>query len=182
MEYLHRNGQIPSAVHIPDRATASPRMSLSESEDQSRFPRFAMDTQFIVGQDEQGHWLALEANGLRGGIFVDRGAAWRFARTETRQCPDAVRFSKTPLTLWAKSIDPPGSDERQKLKPLASRQTSGRFSNFLQRSPKLATNRRRLQPFLVWWRRLPRRLKSALSSLRTRRLSSGRALRAGGVK
>lgn len=52
---------------------------------------------FVVGQDAQGRWLALEDHGLAGGIFRDRQGALRYAAFETDRRPDAVRLSAERL-------------------------------------------------------------------------------------
>jgi hypothetical protein len=38
--------------------------------------------QFVVGQDEEGHRVAIEANGGGGGLFVNREAAVKYAASE----------------------------------------------------------------------------------------------------
>ena len=55
---------------------------------------------FVIGQDEQGHWVALEYEGLEGGLFANREAALKYVAAETgRRRPTAVLAAK-PLTLW----------------------------------------------------------------------------------
>ena len=56
---------------------------------------------FLVGQDGEGHWLAVETHGHGGGIFVSRDKAVRYARDECRQ-PDAIRFVDGPIRLFAR--------------------------------------------------------------------------------
>jgi hypothetical protein len=56
--------------------------------------------QFVVGQDETGHWVAVESSGCGGGIFVNRQAALNYAAVEAGQRSDAVRCSNEPLALW----------------------------------------------------------------------------------
>ena len=46
--------------------------------------------QFVVGQDETGHWVAVESSGRGGGIFVDRQAALNYAACEAGRRSDAV--------------------------------------------------------------------------------------------
>ncbi|WP_158811039.1 hypothetical protein [Beijerinckia sp. L45] len=55
--------------------------------------------QFLVGQDAQGHWLAVETHGLGGGIFITRDAALHYALSETGKRPGAVSFAPLPITL-----------------------------------------------------------------------------------
>lgn len=54
---------------------------------------------FLVGQDAQGRWLAVETHGLGGGLFRDRRAAMHYAAAETDHRPGAVRLSAEPLAL-----------------------------------------------------------------------------------
>ena len=56
---------------------------------------------YLVGQDGEGHWLAVEVHGLGGGIFTSRGDALRYARDESRHQPGAVRFADAPVRLFA---------------------------------------------------------------------------------
>jgi hypothetical protein len=37
---------------------------------------------FLVGKDNQGHWVVKDQKGLRGGIFVDRAQALKYAMHE----------------------------------------------------------------------------------------------------
>jgi hypothetical protein len=48
---------------------------------------------FIVGQDPEGHWVAIETHGRAGGIFRSRKAAVDYAEDETDHRPDAVFLS-----------------------------------------------------------------------------------------
>ncbi len=54
---------------------------------------------FIVGQDREGHWLAVETHGLGGGIFRSRDTAFHYARDECHRRPGAVRLVDEPITL-----------------------------------------------------------------------------------
>jgi hypothetical protein len=56
--------------------------------------------QFVVGQDETGHWVAVESSGRGGGIFVDRQAALNYAAFEAGGRSGAVQCSTEPLALW----------------------------------------------------------------------------------
>ena len=55
---------------------------------------------FLVGQDGEGHWLAVETHGLGGGIFRSRDRALRYARDESHGQPGAVRFAAAPIRLF----------------------------------------------------------------------------------
>ena len=44
----------------------------------------------MIGQDEQGNWVAQELNGICGGLFVSREAALRYIRFENGHRQQAV--------------------------------------------------------------------------------------------
>lgn len=48
---------------------------------------------FVVGQDPEGHWVAVETHGLGGGLFRTCADAIHYAAVETRRRPDAVRLA-----------------------------------------------------------------------------------------
>ena len=54
---------------------------------------------YVVGQDRQGRWVALESQGLGGGYFRSREAAFQYAVGETRRRAGAVRLSAEPLRI-----------------------------------------------------------------------------------
>jgi hypothetical protein len=45
---------------------------------------------FRVGRDSQGHWVVQDQQGLRGGLFVGRAEALKFAMFENGNRPQAV--------------------------------------------------------------------------------------------
>ena len=45
---------------------------------------------FRVGKDSHGRWVVQDQKGLRGGIFVDRAEALKFAMFENGNRPQAV--------------------------------------------------------------------------------------------
>jgi hypothetical protein len=45
---------------------------------------------FLVGRDRDGHWIAPDRDGLRGGFFVDRAEAIKFAMFENGNRPEAI--------------------------------------------------------------------------------------------
>ena len=45
---------------------------------------------FYLGKDSDGHWVVKDQRGLRGGLFVDRAQALRFALFENGRNPRAV--------------------------------------------------------------------------------------------
>ena len=54
---------------------------------------------FVVGQDVEGHWLAVETHGLGGGIFITRDAALHYALHETFKRPGGISLTARPITL-----------------------------------------------------------------------------------
>ena len=71
-------------------------MSTTQSKPGERFAPCAHQS-YLVGQDREGHWLAVETHGLGGGIFRTRSDAIHFAQFESDHDPDAVRFTSEPL-------------------------------------------------------------------------------------
>src|SRR5262245_6115660 len=45
---------------------------------------------FLIGKDSRGRWVAQDRNGLRGGLFVSRADALKFALFENGNRPEAV--------------------------------------------------------------------------------------------
>jgi hypothetical protein len=45
---------------------------------------------FLIGRDRAGHWVVRDLQGLRGGLFVDRTAALKYALFENGNRPQAV--------------------------------------------------------------------------------------------
>jgi hypothetical protein len=45
---------------------------------------------FRIGKDSHGHWVVQDQQGLRGGLFVDKAEALKFAMFENGNRPQAV--------------------------------------------------------------------------------------------
>jgi hypothetical protein len=45
---------------------------------------------FMIGRNSKGNWVVRDESGLRGGLFIDRTAALRFALFENGRRPQAV--------------------------------------------------------------------------------------------
>ena len=54
---------------------------------------------FRVGRDRDGRWVVQDTNGLRGGLFVDRAEALKFAMYESGRRPQAVIMVPGTLEL-----------------------------------------------------------------------------------
>ena len=60
---------------------------------------------FRIGKDSHGHWVVQDQQGLRGGLFVDRAEALKFAMIENGGRPQAVIM--VPGVLELDIIDRP---------------------------------------------------------------------------
>jgi len=45
---------------------------------------------FLVGKNSRGNWVVQDQRGLRGGLFLDRAGALKFAKSENGKNPQAV--------------------------------------------------------------------------------------------
>jgi hypothetical protein len=45
---------------------------------------------FLIGRDREGHWVVRDVHGLRGGLFVERKDALKYALFENGYRPQAV--------------------------------------------------------------------------------------------
>jgi hypothetical protein len=45
---------------------------------------------FMIGRNSRGNWVVRDQSGLRGGLFIDRTEALRFALFENGRRPQAV--------------------------------------------------------------------------------------------
>ena len=54
---------------------------------------------FMIGRNSRGNWVVRDQSGLRGGLFIDRGEALRFALFENGRRPQAVLMVPDTLEL-----------------------------------------------------------------------------------
>jgi hypothetical protein len=54
---------------------------------------------FMIGRDSRGNWVAQEQSGMRGGLFIDRAGAMKFAKFESGNDPHAVVWVNGILEL-----------------------------------------------------------------------------------
>lgn len=54
---------------------------------------------FLIGKNSQGNWVVQDPSGLRGGLFVDRTQALKFAMFENGNHPEAVIMVPDGLEL-----------------------------------------------------------------------------------
>lgn len=66
---------------------------------------------FLIGRNSRGHWVAQDPSGLRGGLFVDRVQALKYAMAENRSRPCSVVMVADVIELNLGS-QPPLSAQR----------------------------------------------------------------------
>jgi hypothetical protein len=54
---------------------------------------------FLVGKDSHGHWVVRDQSGLRGGLFIGRAEALKYAMFENGKRPEAVIMTPGVLEL-----------------------------------------------------------------------------------
>jgi hypothetical protein len=59
-------------------------------ENDAELPSYSRPPLFLVGQNSQGNWVVQDQTGARGGLFVDRTEALKFARSENGNRPPAL--------------------------------------------------------------------------------------------
>jgi hypothetical protein len=65
---------------------------------------------FRIGRDEQGNWVALDQDGLRGGLFVSRADAVRFATRANIRDPQQIIMVAGTLELDMRRDDLAAND------------------------------------------------------------------------
>lgn len=63
----------------------------------SSLPTAGAPLSYVVGQDGEGHWVAVETGGRAGGIFRSRQDAIRYACVETGCRPGDVKLAAGPI-------------------------------------------------------------------------------------
>ncbi len=61
--------------------------------------RWALTGPFLIGRNSHGNWVVQDPSGLRGGLFVDRTQALKFAMSENGNHPEAVIMVPDGLEL-----------------------------------------------------------------------------------
>jgi len=87
--------------------------AMRHSQNQTEPPSTRVDSSlFLIGQDAHGHWVVRDQFGLRGGLFVSRAEALKFARFESVDRPHRIMIVPEVLELTM-SGDPhtPGTRE-----------------------------------------------------------------------
>jgi hypothetical protein len=67
---------------------------------------------FMIGRDSRGNWVAQEQSGTRGGLFVDRAGALKFAKSENGNHPHAVVWVSGVLELDTGFVPSIATDHR----------------------------------------------------------------------
>lgn len=53
----------------------------------------------MIGRDERGNWVVQDLKGMCGGLFVNRDAALRYARSENGNRPQTVVMVSSVIEL-----------------------------------------------------------------------------------
>jgi hypothetical protein len=69
---------------------------MNEAGNKAEPPSCSRPLIFLIGKNCDGHWVACEQNGTRGGLFANRAAALKFARSENgSRSPSVVLVNGT---------------------------------------------------------------------------------------
>ena len=60
---------------------------------------YSKSSPFLVGKDSRGHWVVQDQSGRRGGLFIDRAEAFKYAMFENGHRPQAVIMVPDVLEL-----------------------------------------------------------------------------------
>ena len=72
---------------------------MKKAENASEPPSCLLPPIFMIGRDSGGHWVAQEKDGLRGGLFINRAEAMKYAKLESGSYPHAVVMVSGVLEL-----------------------------------------------------------------------------------
>ena len=64
---------------------------------------------FLIGRDRAGRWVVRDLRGLRGGLFVGRTEALKYALFENGNRPQAVVMVPGTLELELRAVPLPGA-------------------------------------------------------------------------
>jgi hypothetical protein len=69
------------------------------SKDEPPSPSGSTPAPFLIGKNSRGNWVVQDPSGLRGGLFVDRTQALKFAMSENGNSSQAVIMVPEGLEL-----------------------------------------------------------------------------------
>jgi hypothetical protein len=67
---------------------------------------------FLIGRNSRGNWVVQEQGGACGGLFVDREAALKFAKSENGNHSHAVVWVSDGLELDTGPVSPIASEQQ----------------------------------------------------------------------
>jgi hypothetical protein len=117
---------------------------------------------FYIGQNRKGLWVAREAEGRSGGLFLFRRSAVRFAREQSEASGCGLMFLNKPLEL---DIENRGSDI---VEPLAAAMDASK-----RQAPGLAAF---VGMAVTQWRKLVAQISRTVASERRNRAAAEREL------
>jgi hypothetical protein len=68
---------------------------------------------FFIGKDRRGNWVVQDGRGIRGGLFLDRLEALKFAKSESAGSSPAVIMVKEPFELDMRSVRGAADETRE---------------------------------------------------------------------
>ena len=72
---------------------------MEKAEEAAEPPSCLLPPIFMIGRDSRGNWVAQEKSGARGGLFISRAEALKFAKFESGDHPHAVVMVNGALEL-----------------------------------------------------------------------------------
>jgi hypothetical protein len=72
---------------------------MKQAEKTTEPPSWLQPPIFMIGRNSRGNWVAQEQSGARGGLFVDRAGALKFAKSENGNYPHAIVWVSGVLEL-----------------------------------------------------------------------------------
>jgi hypothetical protein len=72
---------------------------MEKAEQASEPPSCLLPPIFMIGCNSRGNWVAQEKSGTRGGLFINRAEALKYARFESGNYPHAVVMVSGTLEL-----------------------------------------------------------------------------------
>jgi hypothetical protein len=74
-------------------------IAVKQAERTTEPPSCLLPPIFMIGRDSRGYWVAQEQGGLRGGLFINRAEALKYAKFESGNYPHAVVMVSGTLEL-----------------------------------------------------------------------------------
>lgn len=97
---------------------------MEKAEQADKPPSCLLPPIFMIGRDSRGSWVAQEQSGARGGLFVNRAAALKFAKSESGNHPRAIVWISGILELNTSFAPAITADQRNFENPPSQRRVA----------------------------------------------------------